>query len=110
MLLNRTGHLWQNPSDLLAVPRHAVQFVVLAPDLLMQKARTLLFAEYSTRLVPSLFWYRCLLVELALPGEVLAAADRALRTGWRVLEGRSLTRQVFHAPVTRRVLAIWIGL
>src|SRR5262249_26004326 len=57
LLLDRAFFLWHRPETLLGVPGLAVEMLFFYPNLLLHRARLVLFSEYSTRLAPSPLWF-----------------------------------------------------
>jgi hypothetical protein len=100
LLLDRALYLWHQPETLLGVPELAVKMLVFYPNLLLHRARLLLFWEYSTRLVPSPLWFGVLAVEAVIPGLCLTVAAQTVEKAWRAWQRKGTRKQPTVSPPT----------
>jgi hypothetical protein len=85
--------------------------LLLYPNLLLHRARLLLFSEYSARLVPSPLWYVVLGVETALPGLCLTVAAQTVEKGWRAWQRKTSRKQPPTSPPTSfQTVLVRVGL
>jgi hypothetical protein len=111
LLLDRARYLWHAPDALLGAPGLVVEMLFFAPNLLLHRARLVLFSEYSQRLVPSPLWYGVLCLEAALPGLCLTVAAQTVEKGWRAWQRkRTRTPQATSPPSSPQTVLVRIAL
>jgi dienelactone hydrolase len=111
LLLDRALYLWHKPETLLGVPGLAVEMLFFYPNILLHRARLLLFSEYSARLIPSPLWFGILSVEAAIPGLCLTVAAQTVEKGWRAWQGKRTKRQpAVSPPTSRSTVLVRLGL
>jgi hypothetical protein len=109
LLLDRALFLWHQPETLLGVPGLAGSMLFFYPTILLNRARLLLFSEFSTRLLPSPLWFGLLAVEAALPGLCLTVAAQTVEKACRAWQGKR-TGPTVSPATTRSTLLIRLGL
>jgi hypothetical protein len=111
VLLDRALYLWHRPETLLGVPGFAVGMSFFYPNILLHRARLLLFSEYSTWLIPSPLWFGILGAEAAFPGLGLTVAGQTVEKAFRAWR-RTRTRAPVAAgtPSYKRLVRLGLGL
>jgi hypothetical protein len=110
LLLDRLVYLWHQPETLLGVPGFAGAMLLFYPNILLNRARLLIFSEYSTRLIPSPLWFTILGLEAAIPGLCLTVAGQTVEKACRAWQGTRKGPSLAPAsPRSTRLVQLGLG-